>query len=82
MIQKTNLNIPFGGVGGSGMGAYHGKFSFDTFSHNKGVLYRSLYGDVPVRYPPYMPGKTRFLRAILFGDIMGAVRCLIRWLTR
>lgn len=64
------------------MGAYHGKFSFDTFSHNKGVLHRTLFGDVPVRYPPYKPAKTRLLRAILFGDIMGVVRSIVKWLTR
>ena len=45
--------LPFGGVGDSGMGAYHGKFSFDTFTHPRGILFRSNLVDIPLRYPPY-----------------------------
>jgi len=45
--------IPFGGVGGSGSGSYHGKWSFKTFSHEKGVLKRHVYGEIPARFPPY-----------------------------
>ena len=45
--------LPFGGVGDSGMGAYHGKFSFDTFTHKRGILFRSNLVDMPLRYPPY-----------------------------
>jgi acyl-CoA reductase-like NAD-dependent aldehyde dehydrogenase len=45
--------LPFGGIGDSGMGAYHGKRSFDTFSHSKGILTRSNLIDMPLRYPPY-----------------------------
>jgi aldehyde dehydrogenase (NAD+) len=45
--------LPFGGIGDSGMGAYHGKASFDTFSHRRGILYRSNLVDMPLRYPPY-----------------------------
>lgn len=48
-----NDNLPFGGVGASGLGGYHGKFSFDTFSHTKSVTYRSNIIDPPVRYAPY-----------------------------
>ena len=53
MVHMTNANLPFGGVGASGMGNYHGKFSFDTFSHTKAILYKSNYFDLPQRYPPY-----------------------------
>ncbi|XP_044253452.1 aldehyde dehydrogenase, dimeric NADP-preferring-like [Tribolium madens] len=58
-------NLPFGGVGCSGMGAYHGKFGFDTFTHKKSVLMRSL-GKVAeltqfARYPPYSKSKSEFL---------------------
>ncbi|OLO25570.1 aldehyde dehydrogenase family protein [Alkalihalophilus pseudofirmus] len=42
--------LPFGGVGSSGMGAYHGKYSFDAFSHDKGVLHQSTKMDIPFRY--------------------------------
>jgi len=45
--------LPFGGIGSSGMGAYHGKASFDTFSHRRGILFRSNLVDMPLRYPPY-----------------------------
>jgi aldehyde dehydrogenase (NAD+) len=45
--------MPFGGVGESGMGSYHGKASFDTFTHNKSMLKKSNLYDMPLRYPPY-----------------------------
>jgi aldehyde dehydrogenase (NAD+) len=48
-----SLTLPFGGIGDSGMGAYHGRMSFDTFSHSKGILTRSNLIDMPLRYPPY-----------------------------
>ncbi|XP_054161358.1 aldehyde dehydrogenase family 3 member B1-like isoform X2 [Oppia nitens] len=61
--------LPFGGVGHSGVGRYHGKYSFDTFTHEKSVLIR---GYNPVlealgskRYPPYSDGKARFMRHLL-----------------
>ena len=60
----ANLNLPFGGVGSSGSGAYHGKFSFDTFSHHKGVHKKSTWIDVPLRYPPY-DGKLGLLKTII-----------------
>ena len=51
--------IPFGGVGNSGMGSYHGRWSFKTFSHEKGVLKRHVYAEIPARFPPYgVPWKT------------------------
>lgn len=61
--------LPFGGIGNSGMGNYHGKFSFDTFSHHRSVLSRSFgmlsekLGEA--RYPPYTIGKLRFFQTIL-----------------
>ena len=55
----------FGGVGHSGMGSYHGKKSFDTFSHEKSVLKKSTRIDMPVRYMPYTPLKDRLLRVFL-----------------
>ncbi len=45
--------LPFGGVGASGMGEYHGKFGFNTFSHQKAVMHKSFWLDIPVAYPPY-----------------------------
>jgi aldehyde dehydrogenase (NAD+) len=52
-IQVFNEEIPFGGRGISGMGAYHGKFSFDTFSHFKSIIHRKNWPDIAMRYPPY-----------------------------
>jgi aldehyde dehydrogenase (NAD+) len=64
LVQFQNPNLPFGGIGGSGIGAYHGKFSFDAFSHTKGVV-RSLTGiDIPLRYPPY-GNRLNLLRRII-----------------
>jgi aldehyde dehydrogenase (NAD+) len=59
-----NPNLPFGGVGASGMGAYHGKASFDTFSHTKSIMKKSLWLDIPFRYPPY-DGKLKWIKKIL-----------------
>jgi hypothetical protein len=56
--------LPFGGVGDSGMGSYHGKASFDTFSHYKSVLSKGLWFDQNWRYPPYK-GKLSLLKRII-----------------
>lgn len=48
-----NPHLPFGGIGNSGMGNYHGKGSFDVFSHSKSVLKKALWPDPSLRYPPY-----------------------------
>lgn len=48
-----NTALPFGGVGESGMGSYHGKTSFDTFTHKRSILKRGNLFDIPLRYPPY-----------------------------
>lgn len=77
--QLAESTLPFGGVGESGMGAYHGKFSFDAFSHKKPVLYRGFGGEISARYPPYSPGKLKFLKAVLSGDIIGIIRALLGW---
>ncbi|KAH7441005.1 hypothetical protein KP509_03G020600 [Ceratopteris richardii] len=64
VIHVTMQELPFGGVGKSGMGAHHGKFSFEAFSHMKPVMVRSMAGDVDARYPPYTPEKRNILRRI------------------
>ncbi len=53
LINFANKNLPFGGVGHSGIGAYHGKRSFDTFSHHKPVVKRGNWLDIKLRYAPY-----------------------------
>lgn len=52
-LHVTNVNLPFGGVGYSGFGSYHGKAGFDEFSHHKGMLNSSTWYDNSLRYPPY-----------------------------
>ncbi len=53
MIQFANKRLPFGGVGHSGIGAYHGSMSFDTFSHKKSIVKKANWLDLPMRYAPY-----------------------------
>ena len=65
VVQLAVPGLPFGGVGASGMGAYHGKTGFDTFSHAKSVLRRPEHGEIPVMYPPYGRLKSWLLRKVL-----------------
>jgi aldehyde dehydrogenase (NAD+) len=53
IVHVSSQTLPFGGVGESGMGRYHGKASFDVFSNKKAVMKRPFYLDLPLRYPPY-----------------------------
>ncbi|TJY33913.1 aldehyde dehydrogenase [Pontimicrobium aquaticum] len=61
LIHFGNHKLPFGGVGASGIGAYHGKHGFDTFSHHKSISKRGTWFDPPVRYAPYK-GKIGLLK--------------------
>ena len=56
VIHLATSNMGFGGVGESGMGAYHGKTGFDAFSHTKSILDKKTWMDLPMRYPPYKRG--------------------------
>ena len=53
VIHFSNKRLPFGGVGHSGIGAYHGSLNFDTFSHKKGIVKKANWLDLPLRYAPY-----------------------------
>ena len=53
VMHLVNSHLPFGGVGNSGMGSYHGKYSYETFSHKKSILKKSNRLDIPLRYPTY-----------------------------
>jgi len=64
MVHFSNKRLPFGGVGHSGIGAYHGILSFDTFSHKKSILKKSNFLDLPIRYAPYQ-GKIATIKKIL-----------------
>lgn len=65
IMHFTNHHLPFGGVGNSGMGSYHGKFGFDTFSHKKGIVRNTVKIDVPARYAPFDCAKLRLLKKML-----------------
>ena len=66
MIHFANNRLPFGGVGNSGVGAYHGRLSFDAFSHHKAIVKKFNWLDLPFRYAPY-------------GNKLATIRKLLRW---
>lgn len=65
IMHLANDNLPFGGVGQSGMGNYHGYYSFCTFSHEKSILKNTGIFDLPHRFPPYTKEKFSFIKKIL-----------------
>lgn len=67
VIHFSNERLPFGGVGHSGIGAYHGKFGFETFSHRKSVVRKANWLDIPIRYAPY-------------GSKINLIKKIMRWL--
>lgn len=85
-MQLTVDTLPFGGVGHSGIGSYHGKYSFDTFSHKKSILYKDLgaIGEMlgAAKYPPYTSGKLSYLRFMLAKRPLGInLGCCLRYAT-
>lgn len=65
VVHFVNGSTPFGGIGESGMGNYHGKAGFDCFSHRKTVLSKPLWFELWVKYPPYTKGKLKIIQALL-----------------
>jgi len=65
LLHLASPYLPFGGVGNSGMGAYHGKASFDTFTHQKSILKKSNLFDIKLRYPPYDLSKLKIMKRLL-----------------
>jgi len=64
LIQLANPELPFGGIGTSGTGKYHGKFGFDTFSHKKPMVKEPFWIDIPLRYPPFRK-KFKWIKKLL-----------------
>jgi len=64
IMHVSNPYLPFGGVGQSGMGAYHGFTSFETFSHRKSYIKRGTWLDLPIAYPPYTKSKEKMIRKL------------------
>lgn len=67
VVHFSNHRLPFGGVGHSGIGAYHGQLSFDVFSHKKGIVKKANWLDVPLRYAPYK-------------DKLESIKKILKWL--
>lgn len=65
MIHLVNSKLPFGGVGNSGMGNYHGKYSFDTFSHAKSIVHTRTWLDPNLRYAPYTKSKVNLAKKFM-----------------
>ncbi|KFF26048.1 aldehyde dehydrogenase [Chryseobacterium vrystaatense] len=65
IMHLGNERMPFGGVGASGIGNYHGKFGFDAFSHQKSILEKANWGEPSIKYPPYSEKKLSWIRKLL-----------------
>jgi len=65
VLQICVPALPFGGVGASGMGSYHGRAGFETFSHSKALLTKGIRPDIPLAYPPFTALKERLARRLL-----------------
>ncbi len=65
IMHLVGDSLPFGGVGSSGMGNYHGKYTFDTFTREKGILSKSTKIDIKLRYHPYNKKKEKLIKKIL-----------------
>lgn len=77
ILQYAADSLPFGGVGESGFGMYHGKFSFDTFSHQKAIVKRSFLTDFWYRYPPWTLNKLQLLEVSYNYDYLGLLLVLL-----
>ncbi|XVF15848.1 hypothetical protein REPUB_Repub09cG0191600 [Reevesia pubescens] len=77
VVQFLCDSLPFGGVGQSGFGRYHGKYSFDTFSHEKAVLHRGFFPELEQRYPPWTDFKLRFIKLAYRFDYFGLILLML-----
>ena len=64
LLHFASPHLPFGGTGSSGIGSYRGKASFDSFSHQKSILKKSMRIETPLRYPPFK-NKLKFLKKLM-----------------
>ena len=65
IMHLATSHMGFGGMGASGMGSYHGRKSFETFTHEKSILGKATFVDAPLRYQPYSSWKSKLVRAFL-----------------
>jgi aldehyde dehydrogenase (NAD+) len=80
ILHFTNSRLPFGGVGASGIGAYHGKLTFDTFVHKRAVVRQTTSAllDVPLRYPPYSDKVTWLVDVVTSGVISRTLKPIFK----
>lgn len=79
IMHVANPELPFGGTGPSGMGAHHGKASFDDFSHSRAVMIRGTWLDPGSRYPPYRAKDLSLLKKLLIGPLVPkSVKAIIK----
>ena len=64
-MHLSNSNLPFGGIGFSGIGSYHGRAGFDTFSHYKSILHKSFWLEPNAKYPPYSEKKMKLIKRLM-----------------
>ena len=65
VMHITNSNLPFGGVGASGIGNYHGEHSFKTFSHFKSIVSKSSWIELPLKFSPLTPSKLKWIKRLM-----------------
>ncbi len=65
LMHLTGESLPFGGVGHSGIGNYHGDFGFNTFSHQKSILEKKNWGEPAFKYPPYSQSKLKWIKRFM-----------------
>jgi len=64
LVHLTNPELPFGGIGPSGSGRYHGRYSFEAFTHPKGIMRSATWLDVPIKYPPFKK-KLKYVKMLI-----------------
>ena len=65
IMHITSTHVPFGGVGNSGIGNYHGEAGFDCFSHHKTIFRKSLHLEPNIKYPPYNHQKLKWIKRLM-----------------
>ena len=65
VMHLSNSHLPFGGVGQSGIGSYHGKYGFDTFTHYKSILHKATWLELNLKYAPYTLQKLKIVKWLM-----------------
>lgn len=82
VFHITNPDLPFGGIGASGTGRYHGKHGFEEFSHARAVMYRKIAVDPSVKYPPYTDENVKLFETLMVGPLKSWLRASLSLVRR